>query len=132
MTTLLFDDRETQPAGAATRNDALWIPISALAESSGWQLEDRGLCRDESCVPVPEGASWTAGDQFNLSAFAAHRHQACVRDTDGDIWSFGPAEESRLVSGTAPDFTLPDLAGRLHSLSDYRGRKVLLMTWASW
>jgi hypothetical protein len=31
----------------------------------------------------------------------------------------------------APDFTLPDLDGRMHSLSDYRGRKVVLLTWAS-
>ena len=30
------------------------------------------------------------------------------------------------------DFTLPDLACTAHSLSDYRGQKVLLATWASW
>ena len=33
---------------------------------------------------------------------------------------------------TAPDFSLPDLEGREHSLSDYRGNKVFLATWASW
>ncbi|NDG42002.1 MAG: TlpA family protein disulfide reductase, partial [Betaproteobacteria bacterium] len=32
----------------------------------------------------------------------------------------------------APDFELPDLAGQTHRLSDYRGKKVLLATWASW
>ncbi|MBI3853814.1 MAG: redoxin domain-containing protein [Verrucomicrobia bacterium] len=32
----------------------------------------------------------------------------------------------------APDFTLPDLKGKAHSLSDFRGKKVLLITWASW
>jgi peroxiredoxin len=32
----------------------------------------------------------------------------------------------------APDFTLPDLDGRMHSLSDYRGKKVFLLAWASW
>ena len=37
-----------------------------------------------------------------------------------------------LESLEAPDFTLPDLSGRPHSLVDYRGRKVLLATWASW
>jgi hypothetical protein len=32
-----------------------------------------------------------------------------------------------------PDFTLPDLAtGRTVSLSDFRGRKVLLIHFASW
>ena len=32
----------------------------------------------------------------------------------------------------APDFALPDLDGRVHRLSDFRGRKVFLATWASW
>jgi alkyl hydroperoxide reductase subunit AhpC len=31
----------------------------------------------------------------------------------------------------APDFTLPDLDGNLHSLSDHRGEKVVLLSWAS-
>ncbi|MBX9604973.1 MAG: redoxin domain-containing protein [Gammaproteobacteria bacterium] len=32
----------------------------------------------------------------------------------------------------APDFTLPDIDGNLHSLSDYRGKRVFLTTWSSW
>ena len=32
----------------------------------------------------------------------------------------------------APAFTLPDLDGKPHSLSDYRGKKVLLVAYASW
>ena len=30
------------------------------------------------------------------------------------------------------DVGLPDLDGRPHRLSDHRGKKVLLVTWASW
>jgi hypothetical protein len=37
-----------------------------------------------------------------------------------------------LASLEAPDFTLPDLAGRLHTLSAHRGTKVLLVAYASW
>ena len=36
------------------------------------------------------------------------------------------------VGDAAPDFTLPDSTGRMHRLSDHRGKKVLLVTWASW
>lgn len=39
------------------------------------------------------------------------------------------------VAQTPPegqDFTLPDLQGRLHSLSDYRGQWVLVNYWATW
>lgn len=37
-----------------------------------------------------------------------------------------------LSSLEAPDFTLADLDGRLHTLSAYRGKKVLLVAYASW
>ncbi len=32
----------------------------------------------------------------------------------------------------APDFTLTDIAGKDHKLSDYRGKNVLLVFWATW
>jgi len=38
----------------------------------------------------------------------------------------------RLAALEAPDFTLPDLAGRLHSLREHRGKKVFLVAYASW
>jgi len=37
-----------------------------------------------------------------------------------------------LASLEAPDFRLPDLDGRLHSLSQHRGKKILLVAYASW
>jgi hypothetical protein len=37
-----------------------------------------------------------------------------------------------LTSLEAPDFTLPDLGGRLHALAEYRGTKILLVAYGSW
>ena len=32
----------------------------------------------------------------------------------------------------APDFSLPDWQGKQISLSDFKGKKIMLLTWASW
>ncbi len=43
------------------------------------------------------------------------------------------AERAKALSSLeAPDFSLPDLDGRRHSLSQQRGKKVLLVAYASW
>ncbi len=53
----------------------------------------------------------------------------------GETWVLGAGAQQRndaLAGLTAPDFTLPDLAGTPHTLSALRGKKVFLCTWASW
>lgn len=42
------------------------------------------------------------------------------------------ARGRQLASLEAPDFSLPDLDGRRHSLSDHRGKKVFLVAYGSW
>ena len=96
-----------------------------------------GLCRDDICVPVPpnKAEKFVADGKVNLAAFWNHMGMPAAKSTDGDVWVLGESAETRaasLRSLDAPDFTLPDLAGIRHSLSDHRGKKVLLATWASW
>jgi len=45
--------------------------------------------------------------------------------------TWGPAFES-WFGRPAPDFTLTDIAGNQHKLSDYRGKDVMLIFWATW
>ncbi len=89
----------------------------------GWDAKPYGLCRGEVCVPFPVENGLIA-----LVAFAERLRQPVVHE--GDVWAFG--EPRRPTSLEAPDFTLPDVDGREHSLSDARGKKVMLVTWASW
>jgi peroxiredoxin len=47
--------------------------------------------------------------------------------------SFNLSGKPRLGKGVpAPDFTLPDLDDKMVSLSDYKGKVVLLNIWATW
>ena len=45
--------------------------------------------------------------------------------------TWGPVHES-WYGKTAPDFVLTDIEGKEHKLSDYRGKDVLIIFWATW
>lgn len=136
--TILYGALETELAGASADRDRLWIPLDALERSTGWTAKPEGLCRGETCVPVPAArqADWFEPGRLDFAAFAAHLGHAIARDEDRGVWSFGPAADRGSASGAgpvlAPDVALPDLDGALHRLSDYRGKKVLLYCWSSW
>jgi hypothetical protein len=137
--TVLYGALETEVGGAAADRDRLWIPLGELERSTGWTAKPEGLCRDEVCVPVPVArrADWLDGGRLDFAAFAAHLGHAVARDAARGVWAFGPpADRAASAADTgpvaAPDIRLPDLDGNLHSLADYRGKKVLLYSWASW
>jgi hypothetical protein len=134
MATLLFDGRETPVDASAARGDALWIEAGALEAATGFELKAQGLCRGALCVPIPgpERERFRDGTRVNVAALAAQLRRPVVRDDAHGVWSVGPEPGSRLADVSAPDFTLPDFEGRQHSLSEYRGRKVLILSWASW
>ena len=75
------------------------------------------------------------GDAIHVSGLWESLGRPVLRDSAATTWMIGEsaADRSRgLESLEAPDFTLPDIEGKLHSLSDFRGKKVFLSTWASW
>jgi len=135
--TVVHEGRAASLAGEA-RGDDLWVAGPELARTLGWELKPEGLCRGALCIPVPPGrrAEFVRPDgAVNLAALARLRGQAIAHDDEGSAWVFGPSPEVRAGAAwslRAPDFTLPDLEGRPHSLAEARGKKVLLASWASW
>lgn len=135
MTAILYGELENEVAGAEAAGDELWLPLAALPSATGWELKPEGVCRGEVCVPLPRGreAEFVRDGRFDLSTLARLLDLPAAHD--GAAWAFGEnaAERTSVLAGTAaPDFALPDLAGKVHRLSDYRGQKVFLVSWASW
>ncbi len=140
MVTILTPLTAIDVAAEADGND-LWLTAADLPRATGYELKPEGFCQDDLCVRVPAGREsafvrdGAEGVAVNVANFWRYLDAAVVRDDRGATWSLGdpPSNHaSRLDSLAAPEFTLPDVNGTLHSLSDYRGRKVLLAAWASW
>jgi len=138
--TIIYDDVATEVANAEEQNGQIWLTPADLERATHFEIKPQGVCRGVLCFPLPkakrqeflierEGKTW-----FDLSAFAELVNQSVAHDEALAAWYFGLRGDQRqtLSHLEAPDFTLPDMGGKLHSLSEYRGKKVLLVTWASW
>ncbi len=130
--TLLHDGRSDEITVADPARPA--IPASALEETLGWDLQPEGLCQGPMCIPVDQSAL-VREDGLDLGVLAGALQRPLVIDEKHTVASLGASHHERgeaLASLEAPDFTLPDLDGNLHSLGDQRGKKVLLVAYASW
>jgi len=139
-TTIVYDDTATDLAAAREDAGQLWITTADLKRATRFEVKPQGVCRDELCFPLPKARQQefvrkdADGSWFSMTAFAALVHQPVAHDAALATWYFGLRSDQRqqLSSLQAPDFTLPDLQGKPHRLSDFRGKKILLVTWASW
>lgn len=100
---------------------------------TGWTLKPEGFCLNDICIPARNAVD----DQgkVDLAKFASLSDAPLIIDAANAVASLGASSAARanqLSSLEAPDFSLPDLNGQMHSLSDYKGKKVLLAAYASW
>lgn len=125
-------------------NDAVLLadgPIVTRAELEaelGWTLKPEGLCRDDTCVIVPDRSALEADgtvDRIDAVAVAALLDRPAVIDAISGVVAIGvprPTRRAALNELHAPDFVLPDLDGTPHALSDHRSKKRLLVAFSSW
>jgi len=135
--TVLYDDRSMQldrigsdPTQAA---DALWVRTRDLPRINAFEVTPQGACRADLCIPITQ--DMIRGEYFNLTAFAAAIAQPVVADAPSRVWSFGEMQAlggGLASSRIAPDFEVPDRLGRPVHLAGFRGKKALVITWASW
>jgi hypothetical protein len=131
----LIDDGRPSTTVVTIGDGSVRIRPEELRSALGYELKPAGLCHGTTCFPVADRASLVNDDGVDLARCADIVDRPLALDVAERVAYLGVSAADRsapLACGDAPDFTLPDLDGRLHSLSDYRGRKVLLIAHASW
>jgi hypothetical protein len=140
---IIYDGKSTELSAASpfTQSQDLWVTFADLTRATGFEVKPQGVCRRELCFPIPSSRTSEFLSKrgnlnwFNISVFARLLKQPVARDASLNAWYFGPRPATQnefLSSLEAPNFTLPDMNGKQHSLADFRGKKVLIVTWASW
>lgn len=107
------------------------VSASDLREKTGWELEPEGLCRGDVCVPFRSDDP----TDVDLEQVAQRLGMPLLHDGTHGLWALGPPAEPGgrfLTDARFPDITLPDLDGQPFSFSSLRGRKVVMVAWASW
>ena len=140
-TTILFDDRVTTIAQVLADPNDLWVKPVDLPAVNGFDLKPEGACFKDLCVPVKQdrdsdlfirrsGQAW-----FNVTGLSRKLSQSYVHDHEAEVFSFAqlPVARNQLVRDhVAPDFSVSDRKGNPVTLSAFKNKKVLMITWASW
>ena len=136
MTTFtIIDDGAMTEVSANVEDDRVRVSSGDVERALNWELKPEGFCLGPVCYPVPADSDLVTDDGVDISGLAEliGRPHA-VAAAEGAVYLGVAASEraQELALLDAPDFTLPDLDGTPHSLSDHRGQKVLLVAYASW
>jgi len=115
--------------------DGPMIDPERLDATLGWTLKPEGLCRDDTCVIVPDRSALERDGKVDAAAVAALLDRPATVDDRSGVAAIGAPRDARrgaLHDLRAPDFVLPDLDGTPHALSDHRSKKRLLVAFSSW
>jgi hypothetical protein len=131
--TVISDDGATTVDAVAVDGQLLVAP-AAITAALGWELKPEGLCRDDVCVPVL--GRLAAGDdgRVDLLSAADVLRRPTLLDADAGVLVVGvsAADRGAALTGLLPAFSLPDLDGVAHATTEWRGKKKLLVAFASW
>jgi hypothetical protein len=131
----LIDAERAVTVQASLAGERVRLDPGSLKDALGWEIHDGLLCNDAMCIPLADERALAGPEGIDLEGFAKALDRPLAVDVAERAAFLGGSARERagaLASQHAPDFTLPDLAGRAHSLSEHRGKKVLLVAWASW
>jgi hypothetical protein len=131
----IIDGERAVPIGARRSGSSVLLDAAGVKDALGWEIHDGLLCNDSMCIPLASEASVVREGAIDLAGLARAMDRAVAVDVEERAAFLGSSARERgqaLASQHAPDFALPDLAGRTHTLGEHRGKKILLVAWASW
>jgi hypothetical protein len=131
----LIRDGESKSMAATISGGRVALDAATVEAELGWKLQPEGLCQGDVCIPVRDREALVSGQDIDLGALADALGQPLALDAEAGVGALGRSAADvceRMASLEAPDFSLPDLNGQLHTLSEHRGKKVLLIAYASW
>lgn len=119
--------------GDAVPVNRLDLTAAEFVDATGWEVKPEGACRGDVCVPLPDLATDVEG-RFDSRVVAERLGMPIAHDAAHELWAFGPQSGNRRVLDSAqmPPLALPDFDGTVYDVESARGRKVLLVAWASW
>jgi hypothetical protein len=129
--TVLFGENTVSLDKARIIDQNLWVQKHDLPRINEFEVKPQGACRADVCIPLSK--TLKNGDWFNLTGFASKLGEKVVADQN--VYSFGEIPVLRggfYNNRIAPDFAVADRKGKVVHLSDFRGKKTLVITWASW
>jgi len=109
----------------------LELSPAELHAQTGWELKAEGACRDDVCVPMHGLA--VADGKVDVADFARRMGMPLAHDDKHALWALGPRSGGRMLeSAQFPPLVLQDWAGNDFDLAGLRGRKVMLLAWATY
>jgi hypothetical protein len=112
--------------------DRLDLGADELHRITGWEIKPQGACKGEMCVPL-QGLAPRADGTIDLAAFAERMGMPIARDDEHRLIALGPRANAHVLDSVVlPELVLSDFDGRSFDVGTLRGRKVLLIAWASW
>lgn len=110
--------------------ESMAVTAAELAARTGWAAKPEGLCKGPLCVPLPGGVT----EPLDAAVVAERLGMPVVHDEAHGLWALGPSTAGgrALESAELPALALPDLGGTPFDFSSLRGRRAVIVAWASW
>jgi hypothetical protein len=111
---------------------SLRVSATEFSTLTGWDAKPEGMCRGEVCVPAPGALD---NGVVDVEKAASRLGMPIVHDASHGVWSLGAATATGRTLATAVarfPSTLIDAMGRGFDFASLRGRRIIMIAWASW